>query len=343
MSAEIGLVWNRPNDRLFLLRLREWTAANRPFLQKLGLGPPVQPFHCPNDALSWRDERPKERLVVTAGFSRSEIEAARKFIVASGEPIIVNEPNPVDSTCNVASASFITNDSVVTCRDVRPQIRKSLIRVALRSRVEIRPPVSDEEFAGYFSLRYKVWKSIGYLREENKKSLTEWEVDFWDRTALPLCAIDRNGRVIGCARLIRPYGAEQGYTNQIQCLLDKRNDAVLKELFRFPNGAQLPFDILFEFRGFGSYYKDLVKAKSKVAEIGRVAVDPNQRGNFLSEALVDTTLSFAKQSNVSQVFLACHEQLSSLYAKCGFMPVPGVRSDKFFNIALPSIVMEKRL
>ena len=80
-----------------------------------------------------------------------------------------------------------------------------------------------------------------------------------------------------------------------------------------------------------------------MAEVGRVAVDPQYRGQGLSEALVDTALASAKAKQVSCVFLACHERLAQLYAKCGFVALQGLRSEKFFNIKLPSIVMEKRL
>jgi len=80
-----------------------------------------------------------------------------------------------------------------------------------------------------------------------------------------------------------------------------------------------------------------------MAEIGRVAVDPEYRGQCLSEALVDTAVASAKARQVSCIFLACHEGLAPLYARCGFVAVQGLRSDEFFNIQRPSIVMERRV
>jgi predicted GNAT family N-acyltransferase len=81
----------------------------------------------------------------------------------------------------------------------------------------------------------------------------------------------------------------------------------------------------------------------RVAEIGRVAVDPDHRGRFLSEAIVDTAVSVAQKRAVSSVFLACSSELAFLYERCGFRVVPNVTSEKFFNIPIPSIVMEKRI
>lgn len=342
-TAEIAVVWNRPCDRnLWLPRLREWTTANAPFLQKLGIKNSMQSFNSPDAALCWRAEVPNERLVVASGFSRREIETYQNSAVSSGEPIIVGDPGAASLDCN-ASASFLNGEPIVTCRDVRSQIRKSLIRVALRRRVQIRPPSSDAELSGYFALRYKVWKSIGYLRDENKQARTEFEIDFWDRTAAPLCAITQDGRVIGCARLISAFGDEQPCVAKIKNLLDHVNDPKLHELFRFPNNPQLPFDILFEFPGFGARFQALIRSRVKMAEIGRVAVDPEYRGQCLSEALVDTAVASAKARQVSCIFLACHEGLAPLYARCGFVAVQGLRSDKFFNIQRPSIVMERRV
>jgi len=98
-----------------------------------------------------------------------------------------------------------------------------------------------------------------------------------------------------------------------------------------------------EFPGFRAKFRSLVQNRTNVAEVGRVAVDPEHRGHCLSEVLVDTAVSLAESRHISCLFLACHEELSPLYAKCGFQPVVGLRSTKFFNIKLPSIVMERQI
>jgi predicted GNAT family N-acyltransferase len=341
MATEVGVVFNRPNDRLWLPRLREWMTAKGPTLDRFGTKARVNPLGSPDNALRWRAELPDERLVVTIGFTRGELEAHQQFAVSGGEPIIIADP-AADCRNGVASASFVTKETAVTCRDVIPQLRKSIIRAALRKRVQIRPPASDEELAGYLALRYRVWDSIGFLRAENRNTQTKWEIDFWDRTAVPLCAIAPDSKVIGCARLVRSHGDEEKpYVSNIQNLLATVKEPVLDQLFRFPHSAQHPFDVLQEFPGFRAHFRALLQARKKPAEVGRVAVDAEYRGQFLSEALVDTAVSFAEAKQVSCIFLACRQELGPLYAKCGFEPVEGLRSEKFFNIQLPSIVMQR--
>lgn len=172
----------------------------------------------------------------------------------------------------VSLASFLHNEPAVTCSDVRPQLRKSIIRAELRKRV--RPPSSDAELAA------------------TKTRIVRWEIDFWDRTAVPLCAITQDGRTTACASLIRSYGdEEQPYLSKVAKLLGTIDDSVLNVLFKFPNAPQHPFDILQEFPGFRAHFCALIRARKKPAEIGRVAVDPD------IEALVDTAVSFARTAN----------------------------------------------
>src|SRR5262245_45255634 len=331
MTADIGIVFNRPNDHLWLLRLREWVTNREPWLRKLGIEVAVTPLSSANEALRWRAELPHQRLVVTLGFSRREIEADPKFSSLHGEPIIIWDPN-APTPGRTASASFLDREMLVTCSDVVSQIRKSLIRSALRKQVDLRPPSSERELSGYFSLRYRVWKSSGYLRDEDLRSRTEWEIDFWDRTAVPFCAMTPDGQVIGCVRMIKNYGHEEPcYVAKIQRLLDGVGDQTLCKSFKFPNRLQHPFDLLEEFPGFGAHFRSLIRAGVNVAEVGRVVVDPDHRGKCLSEALVDTVISCAAARRVSCMLLACREELAPLYARSGFQPVPGLRSEKFFN------------
>jgi hypothetical protein len=93
MGTEVGVVFNKLSDRLWLPRLREWMRASGPALNKLGTKPPVNPFGCPDDALCWRAEKPDEHLMVTFGFTRREIESRQSFAISCGEPIIVGDPD----------------------------------------------------------------------------------------------------------------------------------------------------------------------------------------------------------------------------------------------------------
>jgi predicted GNAT family N-acyltransferase len=342
MTVELGVVFGGPNDRLWLPRLREWITSNASFFGRLGVRPVVKPLGSPKEALGWRAELPNERVVVAFGFSRYDFERGK--IDASCDPIIVPD-NATTGANALFSPEAIGVGIAATRPDITEQLRKSLIRVALfQRRIEVRAPKNDAELGGYFSLRYRVWSEVGYLRDENKNSQVEWEVDFWDRTAVPLCAITPDGKTIGCVRLISNLGDEESaYVDWIQRLLDQAGDRQLRDLFRFQHAPMHPFDVLFEFPGFRAKFRDLLRSRAVVAEIGRVAVDPKHRGQCLSEVLVDSAVSLAKSRGVECLLLACHEKLRPLYAKCGFQPVQGLRSEKFFNIQVPSIVMERRI
>jgi predicted GNAT family N-acyltransferase len=343
MKMEIGAVFKRPNDRLWLLRLRRWITDNRSLFDKLDIKAAVTQFSDVEKLIGWRGQLPNERLAVTIGFGRREVEPCQKDGLSPGEPIIVADPYATDAS-HVATASFSERSVVVTCSDLTAQVRKSLIRAGLRKCIQIGMPKLDKELAGYFSLRYKVWKEVGFLRDKNRQPHTEWEIDFWDRSALPLYAVAQDGGIIGCARLIHSHGDDQpAYVSKIQRLLDRTNDAKLSELFQPPRIMQQPFDLLQEFPEYRPHFRVLIQSRTNMAEIGRVAVDPDHRGKCISEALVDTAVSCAEAQGTSCVFLACHETLAPLYARCGFKAVPGLRSEKFFNIQLPSIVMERRL
>jgi predicted GNAT family N-acyltransferase len=350
MEPQICLVFNAQHDRdEWLPEIRRWVSSNDAALDKLGVRAKVVPWPSLShsslcDALRWRAESPRERLVVAFGFRLGDIESLQDSD-SSGEPIIVDNgyARCSEGAKNVPSASFLDGRSWVAPTDLTQQLRKSLIRVALRTKMAIRPPDSDGELSQYFALRYQVWKEVGYLRTENRKSRIEWEVDHCDRTAIPLVAI-MEGRVVACTRLISSYGAEeQPYCSRIDNLLRQVNDAVLCELFEFPPCVVHPFDVLQEFPEFRAHYRRLLRRGLKAAEVGRVIVHPDFRGQFLAEVLVDTAVSFAQQERVASTFLACREQLEPLYSRCGFRRIPGLLSEKFFNISLPSILMERRL
>ena len=340
MRAEVGIVFNTPNDRLWVPRIRQWVATNDAFLNRLGLKPEVTSWRTPPDALAWRAEASGERLVIAIGFDRGDVEDGREL--ACGEPIVVHSPAKAGAAA-ITSSSVLNTAPVIACSDITTQLRKSLIRIALRQRrIVVRSPSSDAEMSGYFSLRYKVWKSIGYLRGENARTRTQWEIDFWDRTAVPLCAIAPDGKIMGCLRLISNLGDEEpSYVAKIERLLGKARDPHLSRLFSFQHTPMHPFDVLCEFPGFRAKFRELMQRRTNVAEVGRVAVDPDYRGQCIAEILVDSAVSLAQSRRVACLFLACRDELGPLYAKSGFAPVPGLRSEKFFNIQAPSIIMER--
>jgi hypothetical protein len=119
MQTEICVVWNRPSDRDWLIKVREWVRAEEPTLSKGGTRPRVISVSPLGEALSWRNELPDDRLLVTVGFKREEIEDSKFPLARPGEPIILCEPD----TANIkylATASFVNNPAFVTCKDILP-------------------------------------------------------------------------------------------------------------------------------------------------------------------------------------------------------------------------------
>ena len=347
-TVAIGVFWKRPNDRVWLIRLREW--SNNPdkhlsLPRTLRIKTTVEQMESIESALKWRGQMPNARLLVAVGFGRNEFANLQPFSVANGEPLLVVAEPPTGDKKVFPSASFLERRPVLFCGDAMSQIRKSVLRMTLRQRVSILSPNSLDELAAYFSLRYKVWSAAGFLCDQNKRSRLQWEIDYGDRTAIPLVAISTDGRTIGCTRLVRSVGREEEfYVSRVEELLARARDQILAGQFNFPHSPVHPFDVLEEFRGFRATFKAMIQKRIEMAEIGRVAVDQSKRGQGLAEALVDTAISLAERKCVSRLFLACPEALGPLlYERCGFSAVPGLRSDKFLNIAVPSIVMQRSI
>ena len=342
-TLTIGVVWKRPHDRLLLVRLREW-AIQQAASRKLPFDLTIQSLPSVAEALDWRAESMAKRLIVAAGFGGHEL-GSLQIDTSRHEPVLAV---PSDSLARAAlpSATFLNVPSVLECDQdtLLKQLRKSILRSVLRSRIVIRSPLTDAEISEYFALRYRVWESVGFLRSRNLESKLKWEVDHADRTSVPLVAISAEGRIVGCTRLVRSFGREEPYyVSHIQALLDRTCDSTLSALFRYPHSMAHPFDVLEAFPGFRMQFKVLMTDKVEVGEIGRVAVDAEYRGQSIAEAVVDTAVSLAQRRGVGCIFLACHEAMRSLYAKCLFRPVEGLRSDTFLNIQLPSIVMNRYL
>ncbi len=342
METEIGIVCNRPGDRQSVIDLRNLIRTGQQKIEKYVAGARVTEFSPLSKALNWRNEFPHGKVVVTVGFRREEIEETKIQIGGSDEPIIVCDPQAANDNL-FATASFVNNPPIVPCKDIVPFVRKSLIRNYWRNQVQIRPPESDAEWAGYFSLRYRVWEEMDFLTDENKRARTKWEIDWKDRTAYPLCAITPQGNVVGCVRVLNSHQERQPFVSQITNCLQAIGDGTLLKLFSFPNAQKFPFDLLGEFRGFGAHYRALIMKNKEPAEISRVVVDPEYRKERLSEVLVDTAVAHPEARHFSPIFLACSEKNVPLYENCGFVPVNGLKSSKYLNIQLPSTVMERQV
>jgi hypothetical protein len=80
-------------------------------------------------------------------------------------------------------------------QDPLPALRKSLLRLLFRDRICIRQLNAEDDFRQYFALRYRVWKEMNHLPEEQDCWQSKWELSFTDRTAYPLVRFHARGRI----------------------------------------------------------------------------------------------------------------------------------------------------
>lgn len=170
MSFEIAIVPTRPSDLDWVPKLRHWLELNGALLQKLRIDVSVKSIATPNDALDWLAESPGGRLMLIFG-GRDDVNSLVNFDFHSGGRIIVGDRSNRQHAVNGTTASVVDKDDCISIYNkITTRIRKSLIRAAIQQKqIDIRTPSSPSELSGYFSLRYRVWDEMGYLRQENKR------------------------------------------------------------------------------------------------------------------------------------------------------------------------------
>ena len=224
-------------------------------------------------------------------------------------------------------------------------LRKSLLLVRTRQFAEARVLSGPEELAAFFELRYRIWSELGYLSPNKVCPQTPWELDFTDRTSLPLGIFSKaDGKLLGAARLVRGFGEDNhDQIKTIEEMLRNRNAPILQNNFRYPDGQSHPFDILGELDRFREYYRDLVRRGISKAEISRVVVAPECRKFGLGEVIVDTLCSLARIHAIRVLFLACHTKHAVFYERCGFHAIRDVAGSQFLTYPVPCIAMEREL
>src|ERR1700676_5242277 len=85
--AALGLICKRPNDRIWLRQLREWSAQQLKS-QKWQVNPIIESLQSPEDALKWRAEMPSRRLVLAVGFTREEFANLQPISSSGTEPLL---------------------------------------------------------------------------------------------------------------------------------------------------------------------------------------------------------------------------------------------------------------
>jgi predicted GNAT family N-acyltransferase len=294
------------------------------------------------ESLDWLSAAPSTRLLVATGATPQDF--ADHAANQCGEVVLSKPARGTERGLPPSPSSLLREFNLTITADLATAVRKALQRLALRGRGIVRLIDTCADMDRYLRLRYSVWKQQSYLNPDQIPQTYPVEVDYTDRTSVPVGMFSADGRIMACARLVREIGSpQQGYSRVIQELLDSENDAVAKKSFGIPRRLNHPFDLLEEFQGFHEYYSALVRARMPVGEVSRVIVDGGCRRQGIGEAMVDCVIDLAARLRLRRLFLACQERHVGLYRRSGFEVRPDVRSNKFLHIRQPSVLMEREV
>ena len=321
---------------LVLQAMRAW-ANSTPWTRKLITEVAAVPTLA---ALAPFVPRGRDTIVVCPGYAPAV--AARELPPASWRCLVAvppfGEPAPPGPWLGAPAGPpiVVSSDPVAT-------VKKEFVRV-LNAGAVVRELVARDDLVKFFALRYDIWSAEGYIRPERNASVARLELDYTDRTSLPIGAFAPDGTLIGCARLVREVGAERPQQRAvIDTIVDGSEDRILALNYAYPPTFVHPFDVLEAFPAFRPYYKRMVRSRRSKAEVSRVIVRPEWRGTRLAEILVDRLVEIAARERIEHLFLACRESIAHVYRASGFQRVPDLASVRFGDIPVPSILMERQV
>jgi hypothetical protein len=259
--------------------------------------------------------------------------------------VIYNDPEWPNSSVTEASASMIDDVHSITNSDTLiAAIRKALLRVRTQQCFSFKVLRDPEDLQRFFELRYRIWSEKQYLEPRKVCPECPWEVDYTDRTSLPVGFFFRaTGAMIAGGRLVQDFGMEDpDVVSTIENMLRDRGAETLIRNFCIPTAIKPPFDIISAFSGFQSYYCRLVRSSLMKAEVSRIVVETAYRDRGLGETLVDTLCSLARSRDIQTLFLACHAEHETFYARSGFRLVPDA-AGKFLTYDVPAVAMERTM
>lgn len=225
---------------------------------------------------------------------------------------------------------------------VAPRRQASISRVSVRD-------IEPKDFNAYFRLRYDVWSQLCYIPEHVRvyADPCKFDINYTDLCSDAIgCFVDvANGqKLIACGRLVyepqaRPSTPHGELVKEfVDCFYPE-----LKPLLQTPRGQALPFDVLESFPEFLAHYRDLVRNRVRKAEISRIITHPDHRHKGIGRCIVNRLVEKAREEGMQYLFLACRQEHSRFYAKCGFQQLQGIRCDRFVNVETRAISMEQWL
>ncbi len=331
-----------------IAELRKWCLnPNDPLFD--GLAAHVVEAPSPGDAINWARKRPESSVLILDGFEPTGQQLDEFLLPGETElpcNLIFNEPEMQDFALVEASASMLRPVRAVTSDEtLLSSLRKALLKIRADQCATVRVMRTPEDLQAFFSMRYQVWTELGYLAPNKACPETPWELDYTDRTSIPLGLFSKaDGRLLGAARLVRGFGEEDArQIETISHMLRNRGTNILMRNFENPDALSHPFDILGELDRFSEYYRDLVVHQISKAEVSRVVVSPACRKLGLGEVMVDSLCSLAIDHSIQVLFLACKTQHADFYQRSGFHTIPGVAGKQFLTYAVECLAMERKL
>jgi predicted GNAT family N-acyltransferase len=323
-------------DARHLRSIRAWANTDRSARATIRAVVPVPTL----EALGQLGSTQRPAVVACLGWSPSTL-VASDVKWGQWRRAIAVPPPTYSGPFHETSAATFEHGALVVVRDVTAALRKEVVRWRNQD-LTVRELVSIDDLRLSFALRYAIWMSEGYVPAARNAARARLELDYTDRTAVAVGAFTADGRLAGCARLVRQLGAEvPAQVARIEAIVRDAGDPVLRRNFAYPPTLVHPFDLLEAFRGFRAYYHQLVVRKLEKGEISRVIVDPEWRGHHLGEVLVDRLVEIARHQHVHMLFLACRAAIQPFYEASGFRRIPGLTADRFGDIPVPSILMER--
>lgn len=343
---DVTVVYKHDGARRVLSKIRQWSHTVSQPAYKDSLN--ISKENNLSSAFQKTYSRSRAGILITIGFSESELNHHFRMAGRKDE-IIVRPPRPCLQNNEIdefPSASLLGPLlPIVHVQNTIPALKKSILRIRTKENYRIGMIENEEDFKQYFSLRYRVWESLGYIAPENKSTTSKWEVNFSDRSAVPIGCFLNSGELIGTARLVFPQGREARFAPLIKRMIMQKDDPVLQSSFEYPERMMHPFDVLYSFSGFQRFYARLRQQRIHKAEVSRIIVAPEHRNRGLGQVLVDSLKSLARQRGLSLFFLACLEKHAPFYQRCGFdiLEGEGMRCEKFIGVNVPAVAMAQKL
>jgi predicted GNAT family N-acyltransferase len=204
---------------------------------------------------------------------------------------------------------------------------------AYPSPFEVRLIRWQHELLEYFRLRHRIYKIMGYLRDEIENAPSQLEIDWCDSIALHCGAYERlrDGRetLVGTARVVIASSATpHKHANQLALYKQwteklAAGDPVLNQaLANQVLELELP---IFHSQNLSGIFRQVVQSDEVCGELSRVIVAEDYRGAGLSRQLVEFALAEAGRAGIKRLFLECLDVHQELYGKFGFQRLDGAR------------------